>query len=305
VEQGGKSCDVCHYPQAFEVPDLDRIEIGKPIPRPKEQEAGGVTCASCHLTPEGNIRTTHDVDAPHPTVVEPRLQTSAMCAYCHSVGKRVVGKQSQTFLEWRDDFFKPGLGGQHCQDCHMPRTLRKTAEDFDVPIRPVARHLWTGGHSKQRVSSAMSFTIVHPREDIKTLEFHVINMAAGHSVPTASVRRSVYLKANVRNGQGQIVQQNEWLFSPWYGDRPDDRAFLEEDKKRPDAFFAMQSDAQGPHEAPVRAGEGRVLTWTPDLKPGSYLVEAQIVFDLNRFNDSSDTADQTPTNSASLKINVK
>jgi hypothetical protein len=25
-----------------------------------------------------------------------------MCAYCHILGKRVVGKQTQTFLEWRD-----------------------------------------------------------------------------------------------------------------------------------------------------------------------------------------------------------
>jgi hypothetical protein len=75
------------------------------------------------------------VNAPHETVLEPAIQSSAMCAYCHSVGKRLVGRQTQTFLEWREDFNKAGLGKQQCQDCHMPRTTRKAAEDFDVPLR--------------------------------------------------------------------------------------------------------------------------------------------------------------------------
>ena len=36
-----------------------------------------------------------------------------------------------------DDFHKTGLGSQQCQDCHMPRTLRKSAEDDNVPVRAV------------------------------------------------------------------------------------------------------------------------------------------------------------------------
>ncbi|HYA40581.1 MAG TPA: hypothetical protein VEF34_04730 [Syntrophobacteraceae bacterium] len=46
VEKGGQSCDVCHFPIAFQIPDLENIEIGKPQPRPVEKEKGGVTCAS-------------------------------------------------------------------------------------------------------------------------------------------------------------------------------------------------------------------------------------------------------------------
>src|SRR5437899_2171856 len=53
VEEEGRSCNVCHYPQAFEIPSLESPEISKPTPRPKEQEASGLTCASCHLTPDG------------------------------------------------------------------------------------------------------------------------------------------------------------------------------------------------------------------------------------------------------------
>jgi hypothetical protein len=305
VEKGGQSCNICHFPLSFEIPDMENLEIGRPQPRPGNQEAGGVTCASCHLTPDGKIRGPHKVDAPHETVVEPRIQTSAMCAYCHSMGKRVAGKQTQTFLEWRDDFHKPGLGGQQCQDCHMPRTLRKVAEEFEVPVRAVSRHLWTGGHSKQRVSSASSLVIVQPKEGRSDLELHIINIGAGHSVPTGSNRRGVYLAVDILDGKGKSLAAKEWLFAPWYGDRPDDRAFLEEDKARPDAVSVMQADAQGPHEAPVRAGEDRILGWTPESKPGDYTVQAKLIFDLNRYNERAFEDDQTESYMATLAIKVK
>src|SRR5215467_15939372 len=56
VEEGGRSCNVCHFPQPFEIPDISKAEITKPKGRAKEEEAGGLTCASCHLTPDGKIR---------------------------------------------------------------------------------------------------------------------------------------------------------------------------------------------------------------------------------------------------------
>ena len=304
VEKGGQSCNACHFPLAFDIPDLEHPEIGRPQPRPPDQESGGVTCASCHMTPDGKIRGPHGVFAPHETVVEPRIQTAAMCAYCHSMGTRVVGKQTQTFLEWRDDFRKPKLGIQHCQDCHMPRTLRKTAEDFDVPQRAVARHLWTGGHSSQRVRSAANLVIVQPKGGQPELEFHVINLGAGHSVPSGSNRRGAYLIIDVLDAKGSNVTGYEWMFAPWYGDRPDDKAHLEEDRIRPDGSSAMQADAQGPHEAPVRAGEDRILRWIPELKAGVYSVRARLTYDLNRYNERSFAEDQMEAGSAVLSIIV-
>ncbi len=305
VEEAGRSCNVCHFPEPFEIPDMENREVPRPKPRSKSQETVGLTCASCHLTPDEKIRGPYDVKAPHQTAADPKIQTAAMCAYCHAFGKRVVGKQTQTFLEWREDFNKPGLGRQHCQDCHMSRTLRKTAEDFDVPVRAVARHLWTGGHSTQRLGTALSLVIAQVTEKARGMEFHVINIGAGHSVPTGSNRRAIYLTVNIKNKAGQVVANREWMFAPWYGDRPDDRAFLEEDKKRPDAFQAMQADAQGPHEAPVRAGEERVLAWVPKLKAGSYTIEATLIYDLNRYNERSFTGDQTEIDRTSLSFNVK
>jgi hypothetical protein len=305
VEEEGRACNVCHFPQAFELPDIERLEIAKPQGRSQEHEGGGLTCASCHLTPDGKIRGPYNVTAPHPTVADPRIHTSAMCAYCHALGKRVVGKQTQTFLEWREDFHKPGLGSQHCQDCHMFRTLRKLAEDFDVPVRAVARHLWTGGHSTQRLRTALSLVIVQDEEERPGLHVHVLNIGAGHSVPTGSNRRAVYLRAEVVDSQGQEAASQEWMFAPWYGERPDDRAFVAEDAQRPDAAAAMQADAQGPHEAPIRAGEERVLAWVPQLLPGQYTVRARLIYDVNRYNDRTFTEDQTEMYRASLAITVR
>ncbi len=304
IEEGGRSCNVCHFPQPFEIPDINKAEIAKPKGRPKEQEAGGLTCASCHLTPDGKIRGPYDVKAPHETVKDPRIQTAAMCASCHSDGKRVVGKQTQTFLEWRDDFNKPGLGRQHCQDCHMFRTQRKIAEDFDVPIRAVARHLWTGGHSPQRVRTALSVTIVQAEAEQAKLDLHVINVGAGHSVPTGSNRRAVYLRAEVLGGDEKVVATEIWMFAPSFQNRPDDRKYLEEDKTAVDPLATAQADAQGPHETPIRAGEERILTWAPRLTAGDYTVRARLIYDLNRYNDPNFLGDQTEIYRSSLAIKI-
>lgn len=295
VEAGGKSCNVCHFPKAFNLPDMESLEIGKPEPRPMGEEAGGVTCASCHLTPEGKIRAPHDVsaNAPHATVVEPRIHTAVMCAYCHAKGKRVPGMQTNTFYEWREDFHKAELGSQQCQDCHMPRTTRKVAEDFDVPARPVSRHLWTGGHSEKRVAGALNVTIVQPSAGKTAFEFHVINIGTGHSAPSGSNRRGIYLQAQAVDKAGKVLAEKQWMFAPWYAERPDDKAFLEADKSLPDAISATQADAQGPHEAPVKAGEDRVLAWEPGVKGSEYAVRAKLVYDLNRYNDLTFTGDQT------------
>jgi hypothetical protein len=186
----------------------------------------------------------------------------------------------------------------------MPKTIRKSAEDFDGPDRAVSRHLWIGGHSPQRLKSALSMVLLQPDNDKENLEFHVINIGAGHSVPTGSNRRGMYLRAEAIDGKGKVASRREWLFAPWYGDRPDDRKFLEEDKSSDDAIAATQADAQGPHENIIRAGEERILVWTPALKPGSYTVTAKLIYDLNRYNDPMFVDDQTELAGGSLKVRI-
>jgi len=303
VEEGGKRCNVCHYPQPFEYPDISARKIDRPTPRPANQERG-ITCASCHLTPDGKIRGPYTLDAPHATVKDDRIRTSVACAFCHSLGERVVGKQTQTFLEWREDFNKAGLGPQQCQDCHMPRTIRKLAEDFNVPERLSARHAITGGHSLQRIQGALTLAIVQAQEGKPSLAMHVTNVGAGHSVPTGTNRRAIYLIAEVVDANTRVVANKEWMFAPWFGDRPDDKAFIEEDKKGPQPFAATQADMQGPHESIIRAGEQRVLHWIPDVPEGRYTVRGRLIYDLNRYNDRAFQDDQHEITQETLAITV-
>ena len=121
----------------------------------------------------------------------------------------------------------------------MPRTNRKLAEEYNVPDRVAARHLWTGGRSLQRLQNALNLVTVQPDKGAAKFEFHVINIGAGHSVPTGSNRRAVYLQVEALNSKGEVVAGKSWMFAPSYGSRPDDRAFIEDDRKLPNAKAAM------------------------------------------------------------------
>jgi len=312
VENNGASCNTCHYPEAFELPDLERDQvIHEPTPRTRVEEVVGVTCASCHLTPDGRIRGRYDpreLLAPHESVRDPNFGTSVTCAFCHSKGPRVVGKQTQTFYEWRDDYFNAGLGPEQCQDCHMPPVVRPLAEDQGTAPRAIGQHLWPGSHAASLIRQALTLSIrqVHGygRTAGTPLEIHIKNVGAGHSVPSGSNRRGIWLTADVIDGGGTTIVHNEWLFAPWYASRPDDRAFLQADENLPDAVAALQADAQGPHETPVRAGEERVLTWTPQLPAGTFTVRVTLLYDLNRYNDRSFTPDQTELARSSISIQI-
>jgi len=71
-----------------------------------------------------------------------------------------------------------------------------------------------------------------------------------------------------------------------------------------DSAAATQADAQGPHENILLAGEERILSWSPKLKPGPYTVRARLVYDLNRYNNRNFKEDQTEINQASLAVIV-
>jgi len=260
-------CNSCHFPDAFNISDIGAN--GQVQPKTAAAANGGLTCASCHLTPDGYIRATHSTtSAPHKTITEPALQSSILCGHCHgyqSPDERVVGKMFQTFLEWQEDYYKPGLGKQQCQDCHMPRTLRKTAEDFDVPPRAVGRHIWTGAHSRQRHLNSLSLTIVQPDESKHLLDFDVVNIGAGHSVPTGEPSRAVFLQVEVLDKKGASRAKKEWMFAP----TPDGK----------------RTDVQGPHESSIRAGEERILSWDPVLASGEYTVKAKLLYALDRFEN--------------------
>src|SRR5262249_42936416 len=122
-------------------------------------------------------------------------------------------------------------------------------------------HLWDrkpfSSAAGERFASGHHRAASRPRR----IRIHVRNVGAGHSVPTGSNRRAIYLKVDVLDQGGTSVASPEWMFAPNFADRPDDKAFVQADKTGPETVAATQADAQGPHEPPVRAGEDRVLTW--------------------------------------------
>lgn len=315
VESGGAHCNTCHYPEPFNLPDLviDQV-IHEPTPRPVDQQDVGVTCASCHLTPDGKIRGKYDPSqllAPHASVLDLNFPTSVMCAFCHSKGPRVVGKQTQTYYEWRDDYFGAGLGQKQCEDCHMPQEIRVLAEGWGAPPRAVGQHIWPGSHSVTMIRQGLTLSVQQVPNTSGTfgtpIQIHVHNVGAGHSVPSGSNRRGIWMDATVTDSNGNTIAANEWLFAPWFSSRPDDRAFLNQDQQLPfpDPQVAQtQADMQGPHETPVRAGEERVLTWAPQLPMGTFTVLVVLTYDLNRYNDRSFAQDETELARSSISIQV-
>lgn len=190
--------------------------------------------------------------------------------------------------------------------CHYPQAFDLPASTRSMcPTRAVASHLWTGSHSPQRLAGALHLDIVAPRSRQPAFEFHVRNIGAGHSVPTGSNRRAVYLVVDVLDQSGRSVANSQWMFAPNFADRPDDKVFVEADKSGPEPVAATQADAQGPHEPPVRAGEDRVLTWQAQLGAGTYTLQAKLIYDLNRYNDRGFADDQTEIGQTSLSVTIR
>lgn len=183
----------------------------------------------------------------------------------------------------------------------MPHTVRRLSTDVTLPERVSSRHLWTGGRSVQRLLNALSQVIVQPAEGKGLFRFHVINIGAGHSVPTGSHRRAVYLQVEAVNGKGKSVAARQWMFAPWYGSQPDDPALA----------AAMNQGSASPgtemmvREQIIRAGEERVLEWAPRLPAGRYTVTSRLVYDLNRYNNPKDMSDQTRVGETSLKVVIR
>ena len=101
-----------------------------------------------------------------------------------------------------------------------------------------------------------------------------------------------------------MVASKEWMFAPWFFARPDDKKYVDEDLKGKDPIATSQADAQGPHETIIRAGEERILDWSPLLQRGQYTVSAKLIYDLNRYNDRAFKGDQYEIGKATRVIKV-
>jgi nitrate/TMAO reductase-like tetraheme cytochrome c subunit len=259
------ACRSCH------APTLIHAEGGIQAPGLRdENRQDGVSCVSCHLDTDGNIRGKYDLTAPHPTVQDAHFtpeKSAELCAACHQ--SDTMAPNQQTVAEWRRDFMP--RDPRTCQDCHMPPVTRRLSEIFpDRPERVIGRHLFAGGHSLPMLKDAALLEIRREGEAGHRLKIAVTNTGAGHSLPTGHGPRAVLVKVMVEDAQGKRVA----LGGPTNG-------LL--------AIYTV-NPSLGPGTPPtppakpaIRAGrtEESILD-LEGLPKGRYQLRAQLLYDLDR-----------------------
>ena len=261
------ACRSCH------APTLIHVGQDKPV-RPGLRENNredGVSCASCHLDTDGNIHGKYDLSAPHPTVQDPLFtpaRSAELCAACHQADE--MAPNQQTVSEWKTDFLK--IDSRTCQDCHMPQVVRRLSEIFsDRPERSIGKHLFAGGHSTSMLKKAATISIEQNPLDPGKIEIRITNSGAGHSLPTGHGPRAVLLHLKVTG--------------------PDGKTVIDSSKKGPLAVYAVNPALGSPSgviHSSIRAGATEKTAIQLNGKPGKYVVQAMLFYDLDRLVDFND-----------------
>jgi hypothetical protein len=203
----------------------------------------GVTCESCHrvtdvfrsanaghtLSPKEPMQGTVHAgnESPyHDTVRSDVLGTPELCASCHDVQSPAGVALEQPYREWSDS--KARSEGLVCIDCHMPRSLGRAAEGFDLPERPVRRHgflglgalsaaLADGSNEAEAIRSdlqklleqSVSLSIdrdVFAARGQARLYVRVQSHVEGHRFPTGSnFFRQLWLRVRIRDASGRLL----------------------------------------------------------------------------------------------------
>lgn len=212
----------------------------------------GVTCESCHrvtdvyrsanaghtLSPREPMQGTVHAgnESPyHDTVRSDVLGTPELCASCHDVQSPQGVALEQPYREWSDS--KARSEGLVCVDCHMPRSLGRAAEGFDLPERPVRRHTFLGlgalsaaladgsneaegirGDLQILLEQSVSLSIdrdVFAAGRQARLYVRVQSHVEGHRFPTGSnFFRQLWLHVRVRDASGRLLYDNRQAPAP-------------------------------------------------------------------------------------------
>ncbi|NOY85550.1 MAG: hypothetical protein GXO96_12160 [Nitrospirae bacterium] len=267
------ACRTCHAPtRILQGPG----EVAAPKLRDNNR-LDGVSCASCHLDQEGNIRGKYDLSAPHPTVQDPLFtaaRSAELCAACHQTDYSAPAQQ--TFLEWKNDFAPNDA--RTCQSCHMPRDVRLFSEIFsDRPKRIIGRHLFAGGHSVSILEKAATLSLIQDLEHPKQVQIAVTNSGAGHSLPTGHGPRAVLLHLKLEGPDGRILIDSE-------------------KKGSAVAVYTVDPGLGGGSETihpGIRAGATEVISLqlgniSGVYRIGVYRISARLYYDLDRLVDYND-----------------
>lgn len=260
-------CRSCHAPtlihQGKEKPVAPTLREGN--------REDGVSCASCHLDKEGNVRGKFDLSAPHPTVQDPLFtpaRSADLCAACHQAD--AMAPNQQTVSEWKADFAPKDP--RTCQDCHMPQTRRRLSEIFsDRPERMIGKHLFAGGHSVSMLKEAAVLVVEQDPADPRTIQIGVTNRGAGHSFPTGHGPRGVLLSVDVEGPDGTLL--------------------LNSTQRGPSALFTVNPALGDPSPVirpAVRAGATETVSVRLEGSPGEYRVRARLHYDLDRLVKEND-----------------
>jgi nitrate/TMAO reductase-like tetraheme cytochrome c subunit len=211
-----KTCLACHAPVAVETRDLDLQ---------KKVSWEGVTCDFCHsirdvsmtganpkaavqftLTKTGPLK--DSVSTGHATGYSAVHTTSDICAPCHEYRNAGGFPVLTTYSEWKASRY--AKEGRQCQSCHMS-LLTGDVVDPRVKRSSVARinlHQMPGSHSLDQLTSTVKAQLSAAREGgTLKVTVDVVNLTAGHYVPTGSPLRQIVMEVRADSYGGQHFRE--------------------------------------------------------------------------------------------------
>lgn len=215
-------CRNCHTPVANQLPELvtptgdHRAPQRAPNPSfDPDYQQEGITCLACHWRPEGIAVVHEDVQAPHPTVVDPSLRSEALCTSCHQAVARLEDALVCTFNTGNE--WAAAAPGKTCPECHMPRVDRDVA--VGGPVRHGGRHTFPGSLIPKDAQSAEEAALYADWECglDATLRIEggeavvdLTNARAGHMLPSGDPERYLEVTVEARAPDGDLVSSDQW-----------------------------------------------------------------------------------------------
>ncbi len=224
VEKGDsarKMCLSCHAPIAVTNRDYSMS---------MEYTREGVSCDFCHSVTEVHIgRETLPYDCEpgatkfgpikaqytpaHKSHQSELFKSSTFCGGCHELinehGVVVMG----TYSEWRDSPYPEE--GVHCQNCHMPLSLKPTAVTAkgDSTENLAHDHRFQGGHSRINLKHAADLDL-YTQIFERTAQVTVIvtNKESGHKLPTGMPARRVILNVEIYDQDNNLLAQPSRIY---------------------------------------------------------------------------------------------
>ncbi len=206
-------CQTCHEPvQRLGIPSVLRDRLTNE----------GVTCDVCHATKlsehsdslftlqPGNVKYGPYKDAVssvHESAFSKELTSSEFCLSCH--GHR-ENKHGIIMCTTEDEYKKSSYAkdGVTCQDCHMPAVEGKTT-DLGKMRDEIYSHAFYGGHSEQMLRECAEIHLESRRQaEGFILSVDVTNATVGHSLPTGTPLRAVYLSVTAQDTSGETMWRN-------------------------------------------------------------------------------------------------